>query len=673
MFNFTEAQKFAALTLGKPLVVTAAAGSGKTTVLVARYLELIKTGLKPSQILTVTFTNDAAEQLRHKIVQALEKEMSLSELIPEVTRSRFLGTIHSFCFYLIEEFGSVLQLPPIEQIVSDYQFQVAIEKAYGSWLHSLSHEQISYLLDLVPRTELRSLFHSFYQSRHSLSQPMPVLSRQESLFEIFSTAEPFLFELENQLYQRGLFRFDDLEHLSLELLENHSAIRQRLQSQFKALLIDEFQDTSQNQWALFQWLVGKDYSKLFVVGDPKQSIYSFRHADVSLFSEVGRLAESSGGRVCELSTNFRTHARLIADINRIGNSLFENSVIPFQPMTSGKQIEGPSLTIHSFDCEGIKDKKEAELQAVVSAVEQYQQSGNSLGDLTLLFRMGDRIETYAAALKDKQLAVQCTQTRSLFSHHDILDLVHYLKALANPEDAFSLSAFLLSPWVKISFKELALLREGPESIPFSERVQQSLLQKIDWFFLLSKHPRISLRQALFSLMENSDYFPFQSEAFLEWLKPLTEKTYYLQEVLQDLDLWKREGILFKSHSGQGSADAIKLMTVHASKGLEFENVFLVDSLRRAPTQLPTLLTHPKEPPAMKYRRGTETIMPPQYENLKNLKENLDGEESRRILYVAMTRAKTSLTLFLPKELKGVPQGSWAHLLSDAVAKIPGSA
>jgi len=179
---------------------------------------------------------------------------------------------------------------------------------------------------------------------------------------------------------------------------------------------------------------------------------------------------------------------------------------------------------------------------------------------------------------------------------------------------------------------------------------------------LADKPRIYLREALFELFSNSTYFPEQSEAFYEWLKPLTEKNYTLHEALADLDLWKKEGILFKSKTGSASSGAIKLMTVHASKGLEFEHVFLVDSLRRSPTQLPTILTSPNEPPSMKYMEHGETIIPSQYIRLKELKEKMDGEESRRILYVALTRARETLSLFLPSEMKGVPKDSWASLL-----------
>ncbi|MFM8316014.1 MAG: UvrD-helicase domain-containing protein, partial [Deltaproteobacteria bacterium] len=117
MFNFTPEQKTAALTLGKPLVVTAAAGSGKTTVLVARYLELLRAGLLPHQILTVTFTTDAAEQLRERILKALELTPELSHLSVEVLRTRFIGTIHSFCFTLLSDYGSVVELPQIEEII----------------------------------------------------------------------------------------------------------------------------------------------------------------------------------------------------------------------------------------------------------------------------------------------------------------------------------------------------------------------------------------------------------------------------------------------------------------------------------------------------------------------------------------------------------------------------
>lgn len=664
MFNFTEEQKVAALTLGKPLVVTAAAGSGKTTVLVARYLELLKTGLLPHQILTVTFTTDAAEQLRERILKAITSDPSLSELSQAILQNRFIGTIHSFCFYLLSEFGSVLELPPIEEIISDYQFQVRLESGYQNWLNSLSPNNLEEILSWIPRHELRPLFKAFYEHRHHLAPFLTTSHESSPLKTCFLSSYPQIQELEKEMFGRGLFRFDDLEFLSLKLLEKHPSVRRKLQNQFQALLIDEFQDTSQAQWKLFQHLIGQSPQKLFVVGDPKQSIYSFRHADVSLFFEVAALTQNWDGLVTELNTNFRTQSTLISDINRISEGLFRGSSIPFQSMISGRDRVGAPLSVVSYDSLDFEDKKDAELKAVLKTLKERIDCGYSPGDIALLFRMGDRIDLYASKLRACGFFVDCTQTLSLFSHYDVLDLIHYLKALNNPKDTFSLFAFLFSPWVGLPLNTAATLRDEESHIPLEERLKQSYGTDLAWFFSLSKRSYLSIRDALFELCTHSNYFPKQAEAFYEWLKPLCEKHYSVSEALKDIELWKREGILFKAKTNDSERDSIKLMTVHASKGLEFEHVFLVDNLRRLPNFSPTLLISPNNTPGMRYQVGQEKIQCPNYEKLKAQKEQLDTEESRRILYVALTRAKSSLTLFLPKDKKGTPNGSWAQVLDS---------
>lgn len=666
MFNMTDEQKLAALTLDRPIVVTAAAGSGKTTVLVARYIELLKRGLNPHEILTVTFTNDAAQQLKTRIQKTLGTIESLSPLVSEVERTRFIGTIHSFCYFLISEYGTLLGYPPIESILSDYQFQVALENSYRKWLYSLSRQSLAHLLSFVSRNQLKEVYTTLYNSRHTLSSFSKEISQEFPLQIFYESALPSIIQLEQSFLSEGFYRFDDLEFLSAQLLKQQSPLRSRLQTQFKAVLIDEFQDTSQSQWDIFQLLLGSDYNKLFVVGDPKQSIYSFRHADVSLFFKVSQLVEQWDGLVAELNTNFRTQSTLIGDINRYSQTFFEKSPISFSAMKSGIERAGEAITVNVYNCaaeaEKKVDKKELELQAVLQAVDNYLGQGNRPEDLALLFRMGDRIDVYTEALKAKGLQVECTQTLSLFAHYDVLNLNHYLKALSRPRDSFSLGAFLVSPWVGVTLSQLADITDDSSVFPFEEKVKNFLSPKLHWFFNLADKPRIYLREALFELFSNSTYFPEHSEAFYEWLKPLTEKNYTLHEALADLDLWKKEGILFKSKTGSASSGAIKLMTVHASKGLEFEHVFLVDSLRRSPTQLPTILTSPNEPPSMKYMEHGETIIPSQYIRLKELKEKMDGEESRRILYVALTRARETLSLFLPSEMKGVPKDSWASLL-----------
>ncbi len=665
MFNFTPEQKTAALTLGQPLVVTAAAGSGKTTVLVARYLELLRAGLLPHQILTVTFTTDAAEQLRERILKALELTPELSHLSVEVLRTRFIGTIHSFCFTLLSDYGSVVELPQIEEIISDYQFQVRLEKAFLRWMSTLPNSQLKQILKHVPRHEMRPLFKTFYENRHIFSKQSYSNEDPSPLGLCFSSAQPFIFELEKELWGKGLFRFDDLEHLSLRLLTQHSGLRQKLQSQFQSILIDEFQDTSQNQWMLFQALIDQNPSKLFVVGDPKQSIYSFRQADVSIFFEVSRLTQSWGGLVTELNTNFRTQSCLISDINRLSESFFRDSSLRFQPMESGNPESGDPIQIIHYECDPKIDKKESELNAVISQVERLLQSGVSPAHVALLFRMGDRIETYTTALKGKNIPVECTQTLSLFDHYDILGLHHFLNALAHPKDEFALFSFFNTPWIGLTVQQLSSFKEDLSNEPFENKLKKILPQNLDWFFELSQKSYITVREALHALFSHTTYFPVQAEAFLEWLKPLTERPYSVSEALTDLELWKKEGILFKSKSKDSEQGAVKLMTVHASKGLEFEHVFLVDNLRKPPTHPPSLLIHPKEKPGMKYRLENETVMCPQYQKLKELKERLDSEESRRILYVALTRAKTSLTVFIPQDKKGIPQGSWAQLLESA--------
>ncbi|NBY19507.1 hypothetical protein EBQ74_04530, partial [bacterium] len=350
MFNMTDEQKLAALTLDRPIVVTAAAGSGKTTVLVARYIELLKRGLNPHEILTVTFTNDAAQQLKTRIQKTLGTIESLSPLVSEVERTRFIGTIHSFCYFLISEYGTLLGYPPIESILSDYQFQVALENSYRKWLYSLSRQSLAHLLSFVSRNQLKEVYTTLYNSRHTLSSFSKEISQEFPLQIFYESALPSIIQLEQSFLSEGFYRFDDLEFLSAQLLKQQSPLRSRLQIQFKAVLIDEFQDTSQSQWDIFQLLLGSDYNKLFVVGDPKQSIYSFRHADVSLFFKVSQLVEQWDGLVAELNTNFRTQSTLIGDINRYSQTFFEKSPISFSAMKSGIERAGEAITVNVYNC-----------------------------------------------------------------------------------------------------------------------------------------------------------------------------------------------------------------------------------------------------------------------------------------------------------------------------------
>ncbi len=341
MRELTPEQRAAVTLSNRPLVLVAAAGSGKTTVLVDRYLATLRAGARPGQILTVTFTNEAAAQLRERILVRLEKEKAEPTVVEGVASTGLIGTIHGFCYGILNEFGSLLGLKSIEGIVSPFDQVTVFESSYRDWLDRLPSPRLEWLLQYFSSRELRSLVKEACSKRYRFQETLNHLSNETEdatiLKAFHEDIAPLLATLESSFQGKGLYTFDDLEHLALRILETSGEAKDRIRKRLRYVLVDEFQDTSRLQWRILEEVIGEEWQKLFVVGDPKQSIYGFRQADVRLFKRVADSIQVLGGELRELSINFRTTPELLSPINQVGHGLFASSPFGFSPMQSGKE------------------------------------------------------------------------------------------------------------------------------------------------------------------------------------------------------------------------------------------------------------------------------------------------------------------------------------------------
>ena len=170
---FTEEQRIAATLLDRPMALLAAAGSGKTTVLVHRYLSLLGQGRQPSQILTVTFTNEAADQLRARITKYLKETEGVPEkTLLSIETTPNIGTIHGFCYQLLDQYGTVIGLPSIRNIVTGFELANAFEQAYQEWLEKLPLESLRFLLGYFSHTEIKSVVNELFQERFVFRQAL---------------------------------------------------------------------------------------------------------------------------------------------------------------------------------------------------------------------------------------------------------------------------------------------------------------------------------------------------------------------------------------------------------------------------------------------------------------------------------------------------------------------
>jgi ATP-dependent exoDNAse (exonuclease V) beta subunit len=663
--TYTPEQSEAIELRGAAIALIAGAGSGKTTVLVERYLRLLNENVLPEQILVVTFTNEAANQLKERIVAKLDVH---DERRPVVEHSAPIGTLHSFCYRILNQFGSAIGLPPVQGILTPFEMASSFNEHYAQWLECLPSATLRRLIHLMPPRDLRAYARTFYEERFSLRVSVPIIDPAgddkdgQDLKMLWEALVPLTTTLEESFLARGLYSFDELEHYALKILQRSPETEKKLRATFRYLLVDEFQDTSRLQWSILKLLIGEQYPKLFIVGDPKQSIYRFRKAEVQLFSQIAEEIKTRGGSVLELTTNFRSHPALMDTINALSGPLFIQTEILFSPMQSGlERISIPPLNNIRYGAGPERSLVyKNEIQAVTNQVETLVSSGTCPRDIALLFRAGDRMLEYADALERRGIAVSTKKTALLFESYEVLDVVCFLKALARPLDDFKLSAFLRTPYGGFTYEGLRDICTRAGSSLFEKiRTDQTQLR---WFVDLVESGETDTHTCLKFLFENTPiYWPPDWEALLQCLAPL-ERVGPTQifEAVEKFECWQAEELSFQIV--EQDREAVRLMTVHGAKGLEFPHVFLVDLLRQPPRRAPRIFCPPDQPPCVQFRSQKDSEVVTTFD--RHQEENAQKElaESKRVLYVALTRAKHQLTICLPTEEKAIPKGSWGFLL-----------
>jgi DNA helicase-2/ATP-dependent DNA helicase PcrA len=261
MRELTAEQRRAITTLDRPVSLVAAAGSGKTTVLVHRYLECLRRGATPSQILAVTFTQDAARQLKTRIAATLRGDGESPERearAKEIEGSSGIGTLHGLCHQILNQFGSLVGLPPAERILDTFEQAEVFETAYREWLESLSPEELGEWLSLYPRQALRELCAQLYSQLHTLTRSLSHPPSEPASVHrlVAAAASGWLRRCQEAQNHLGRYSFDDLEHLALRILREEPAVASRLRERFRFAMVDEFQDTSRLQWDILRRILG---------------------------------------------------------------------------------------------------------------------------------------------------------------------------------------------------------------------------------------------------------------------------------------------------------------------------------------------------------------------------------------------------------------------------------
>jgi ATP-dependent helicase/nuclease subunit A len=717
---FTDEQQQAVERRAEPLLVSAAAGSGKTSVLVERFVRAVcDDKIAPGRILAITFTERAAGELRER-VRARLLELGERQAARD-TEAAFVGTFHGFCARLLRAHPLAAELDPDFAVLDEGLAGRLRERAFQAAVRRLLagdrdvHEGDP--LDVVAAygiDRVRTMVEQVYLELRSTGQPSPRLPRPAlaadagaddvdaatvcgvlgELLELFGIA------YEQRKRARASVDFDDLELLAQQLLEQHESVRSSWSERFALLMVDEFQDTNPRQLAILRAL---DRGNLFTVGDEFQSIYGFRHADVGLFRARRDELAARGGSLL-LTRNFRSQAPLLDVVNAV----FAERFVEFPALVAGRDggDEGggsgagpaePAVELLLSDTGGWEAHDElatsvadglppaplwrqAEARMLAQRVAELVASGRArAGEVVVLLRASGDLEVFERALQLCGLRTLAA-VGTFWGHQQIGDLIAYLRAVANPLDEEALYGVLASPLGGCSRDCLALLAQAAQASrrPAWEAARSAVAGESELAQRLAPDDREALagacrllateragasRRGVATLIERvlgaSGYR--EHVLALDWGERRLANVHKLLRLARRFEASEgRDLRSFLDHVAyleraarvepdapvEGvEPDAVRLMTVHAAKGLEFPVVCLADLGRQPNARTPDLLID-RERIGVRLMRldGERSIAALAYEELSAERRQREAEEEDRILYVAMTRARELLLL-----------------------------
>jgi DNA helicase-2/ATP-dependent DNA helicase PcrA len=597
-------QQEAVKTLNGPVMIIAGAGSGKTRVLTYRVAHLINCGVPPYQILALTFTNKAASEMKERIVR----------LVGEKATQLWMGTFHSMFARILRKEAPLLGYDRSFTIYDSDDSTSAVRRCMERI--GLSHQQIP----------AQAVSARISGAKNQLISPAEYAQlAREFLDEKIGLVYG---EYVRLLHQSNAMDFDDLLVKPIELFQKHPEILEKYHHRFRFLLVDEFQDTNRAQYEVIK-LLAKDHQNICVVGDDAQSIYAFRGADIRNILDFAK--DYPASQTFRLEQNYRSTKNILAVADRLIK--FNVDQLHKNLWTENPSGEPPRL----LDCIDDRDEGHQILAALQNEIIADQRA---LKDFAILYRTNAQSRSLEDVLRRNGVPYVIVGGIRFYERKEIKDILAYLRMLVNQKDEESLRRTINYPSRGIGDTSLDRLQEfarernitlfdacgkNGEIDVIQDRIKKAIGQYrafIEKYVSLSS--KVSLSELARSMVDELGVLRgYKEEGTAEsmgrWdnvqelLSAITEFSdehpdgtleAFLEEVslVSDIDTW------------DDSRNAVTLMTLHASKGLEFPVVFIA---------------------------GVEEGLLPFYSNAI---ERQALEEERRLLYVGITRAQVKLFL-----------------------------
>jgi len=593
--GLNDAQRQAVLHTEGPLLVLAGAGSGKTRVITHRIVHLVHSGVAPHNILAVTFTNKAAAEMRDRALTLLRthppSDRALVDSAPTVT------TFHALGVRLLREHHATLHLPRHFVIYDRSDSVKAIKTALTEAGYDPKQFEPRKILSIISRAKGDAISQSDFTA-DARSYPEQV-------------AAAVWVHYTKMLQRDKALDFDDLLVKTLNLLRDYPVIRESVQQRYRYLHVDEYQDTNKVQFAIAREIAGNT-QHICVVGDIDQSIYSWRGADISNVLQFER--HFAGAKTILLEENYRSTKTIIAASNQV-IALNKNRV---EKNVFTSNAEGEPITLYAAE-DGISEAEYIALQA-----KKYISSGARPSDIAVLFRTNFQSRVLEEAFLNFNVPYQVLGTK-FFERKEVKDVLSFLRLALNPDTTADLSRVVNVPPRGIGKVTTLKLIEDRR-----DEIRGATAEKVNRFYEMmqditdhAKTEPISktLRFIISRTGLESHFKKSGTEDDLERLENLRELV-SLAVRFDELDPEAGVEALLENAAlqsdqdelGADSSDAVRLMTVHAAKGLEFPYVFI---------------------------SGLEEGLFP-HERLDD--RGVDHEEERRLFYVALTRAEKKVWL-----------------------------
>ena len=602
-FELNEAQRSAVDNTEGPLLVLAGAGAGKTKTITYRILNLIQKGVAPENILAVTFTNKAAKEMGERIGKLLAENLEVNRPV-SMPAKPFVATFHGLGAYIIKE-----------------NFREAGVKKYFSIYDREDSKRIV-------KTALQK--NGYDPKQFDPGKILSIISREKGNFvtveNYFATTSNEYFggivakvwqDYEIDLRKENALDFDDLLLVAAKLLQKEG-IRKFYSEKWKYIHIDEYQDTNKVQYQIAE-AIASEHQNICAVGDIDQNIYSWRGANIKNILNFEK--DYKGAKLIVLEENYRSTQTILA----VANKIIEKNKFRKEKILVTRNAVGEK--VGTF--EALTENHEA--QFVVEKVKELQKNGVNLSEIAVLYRANFQSRVLEEEFLSKGVDYQVLGTR-FFERKEIKDILAFLRFCLNPESISDLKRIINVPPRGIGKTTLLKIVEGKEeSLPAGMKIKMNnfreLLRKIKNFALQNPPSKtilfIAQEVGLNTNLEKSE----EGTERIENIKELAVLASRYDKLFSDNGQgndWE-EGIekliedtslASDQDSDKEEKDGVRLMTVHASKGLEFAYVFVT---------------------------GLEEGLFPHNRDDENTSEE-DSEEERRLFYVAITRTKKKLFL-----------------------------